>query len=107
MAMDKSFQRCFLGEGAMGKPIVPLPVGIARTLQETMSHLGEGNLETLISAAIWSFTRQDNGVKAAILRECWYSRINAREVKRKQSLLRRVYELGKHLYAQICPRAPR
>lgn len=91
----------------MSKSIVPLSAGIVLTLKETASYVGGVNLDTVISAAIWSFARQDRVVQATILREFWYSGIMTREVKTKKSLLRRVYELGKRLYAQVCPSAPR
>lgn len=85
----------------MAKRVVPLPPGVQGTLKETASRMGPIDLDTLIAAAVWAFARLDRDIKAAILREFWYSGISVEPVPRKQSFLRSAYELGKHLVAQI------
>jgi hypothetical protein len=86
----------------MSKRVVRLPPDLVPALRVTASYLNEVDLDTLIAAAVWSFAQQDPGIKAAIVREFWYSGINRAPVKRKKSLLGRFYALGKHLYAQVC-----
>ena len=87
----------------MSKQVVHLPPGILPTLHETASHTEGLDIETLISAAIWSFAQQNPAIRTAIISGFWYGEISEWQAKQKNSsLLGRIYELGKHLYAQIC-----
>jgi hypothetical protein len=87
-----------------------VPLTIMTTLQEVATRLG-GDLDVVITAAIWAFCRQDPTTRHLIVSEFWFRDLPELEsvavVRRTKSFKERLHALVAYCYPVFRHRATR